>query len=109
MTCRIARVTMPIVMVLALAGAGCRSDQNEKGGSRMPQRDIMDVQEANAHGLMAQPGVVGVAIGETDGHKPCIIIYIVQWTDALHKSLPKVLEGYPVRVEESGEIRPLGR
>lgn len=99
-------------MILALVAlttiTGCRSGStNGKGSADMPQRDITTVMNAHVDALMATEGVAGVAIGETDDHTPCIIIYVVQLTDALKASLPTRLEGHPVRIEESGEFRPL--
>jgi len=74
----------------------------------MPTRDIQTVQEAHAPALMALDGVVGVAIGETDDRTPCVVIYVKEMTKALRAKLPTSLEGHPVRVEVSGEIRPFG-
>ncbi len=99
---------MTLALATLLALAGCRSgDPNRKGGADMPQRDITTVMNAHVDALMATAGVAGVAIGETDDHTPCIIIYVVQLTDALRSTLPTTLEGHPVRIEESGEFRPL--
>ncbi len=75
----------------------------------MPTRDIQTVQEAHAPALMALAGVVGVAIGETDDRTPCVVIYVREMTEALRTKLPTSLEGHPVRIEVSGEIRPLRR
>lgn len=75
----------------------------------MPQRDIQTVQEANIPSLMAIEGVTGVAIGALDDGTPCIVIYVKELTDALRTKLPTSLEKHPVRIEVSGEIRPLGR
>lgn len=99
---------MFLALAALLAASGCRSgDANRKGGTDMPQRDITTVMNAHVDALMATEGVAGVAIGETDDHTPCIIIYVVQLTDTLKATLPTTLEGHPVRIEESGEFRPL--
>ncbi len=97
-----------LALIALVAITGCRSGStNGKGGIDMPQRDVTTVMNAHVDALMATAGVAGVAIGETDDHTPCIIIYVVQLTDTLKASLPATLEGHPVRIEESGEFRPL--
>jgi hypothetical protein len=54
--------------------------------------------------LMAVPGVVGTGESLRDG-KPCIVVMVVARTPEIDKRIPKELEGYPVRVEVTGEIR----
>jgi hypothetical protein len=102
------RAVLTAAMLTCLAGAACGPGA-DKTGADVPQRDIQTVQEANIPTLMALDGVVGVAIGELDDHTPCIVVYVAEMTEALRLALPKTLEGHPVRVEVSGEIRPLGR
>jgi hypothetical protein len=105
---RIIRAAASLALVALVTITGCRSgNTNGKGGTDMPQRDVTTVMNAHVDALMATPGVAGVAIGETDDHTPCIIIYVVQLTDTLRSTLPATLEGHPVRIEESGEFRPL--
>jgi len=106
---RVIRAVTTAAMLTCLTGAACRPGADGKNGADVPQRDIQTVQEANIPTLMALDGVVGVAIGELDDHTPCIVIYLSEMTDTLRSALPKTLEGHPVRVEVSGEIRPLGR
>jgi hypothetical protein len=47
---------------------------------------------------------VGTAIGECDD-QPCIKILVVELTEELEMILPKLMENYPVIIEETGEIR----
>jgi len=58
--------------------------------------------------LLALPGVVGVAEGESAGGAPCVRIYVTVLTPDLRGWLPPVLEGWPVEVEECGPVRPVG-
>ena len=105
---RIMRAAAGLTLVALVAITGCRSGStNGKDETDMPQRDVTTVMNAHVDALMATEGVAGVAIGETDDHTPCIIIYVVQLTDTLKASLPTTMEGHPVRIEESGEFRPL--
>ena len=53
--------------------------------------------------LMAVPGVTGLGIGERGG-RPVIVVMVVRLTADVTARLPRVLEGHPVVVEESGEI-----
>ena len=55
---------------------------------------------------MTLPGVVGTAQTEQDG-KPCIMVLVVELTETLRVQIPEELEGYPVVISESGEIKAL--
>jgi len=94
-------VLLPLVIAIACqAGKGSRDE--------MPTRDIKTVMDAHVDALMAIEGVVGVAIGALDDGTPCIKVLVVELTDALRGSIPDRLEGHPVVIVESGEIRPMG-
>jgi hypothetical protein len=54
--------------------------------------------------LLEIPGVVGVAEGARDGGS-AVQILVVRRTPELVARLPKTLDGYPVVIIESGEIR----
>jgi hypothetical protein len=56
--------------------------------------------------LMSLPGVVGTAQGLCGGQS-CIKVYVIKRTTELEQKIPHILEGYPVMIEETGEIRPL--
>ena len=73
----------------------------------MPQRDINAVKEAHVNELMAIPNVVGVAVGALDDGTPCILVLVVEETDEIDRRVPKKLEGHPIRVFVSGEIKPM--
>ncbi|MBI1924994.1 hypothetical protein HYR99_12195 [Candidatus Poribacteria bacterium] len=55
---------------------------------------------------MSIPGVVGTAQGVCDG-KPCIKVFVITKTPELERKIPRVLEGHPVMVQETGEIQAL--
>jgi len=67
-------------------------------------RTIETVLAAHNDSLMAVPGVVGTAIGRCDG-VPCIRVFLAAADDVARRRIPAQLEGYPVRVEVTGEIR----
>ena len=74
-----------------------------------PHRDINAVMADHVQQLMAMDGVTGVAIGATEDGTPCIMILLIELTETRRRALPDQLEGHPVCLFESGEIRPLGR
>jgi hypothetical protein len=89
--------------VLFLVGA-CRTDGKEPN---VPQRDINTVLKAHTEELMKIPGVVGVAIGETESGVPCIKVLVKEKTAEVIEKIPKDLEGHPVEIIETGEVRAM--
>jgi hypothetical protein len=73
----------------------------------MPKRSIREVLKSHTDELMAVPGVVGVAEGESHG-RPCIRVFVVDRNSELLRRLPGKLDGYRLLVEQSGEFRALG-
>jgi hypothetical protein len=77
---------------------------------RDERRDINAVLAEHDKRLMAMPGVVGVYVGLLDdGKTPCLKVMLRQPDKKLEQSLPRMLEGYRVVPEVTGEIRPLAR
>jgi hypothetical protein len=72
----------------------------------MSTKTIEQVQEEHVHAWMAIPGVVGTAIGLHAG-KPCILILTAGGTEQVKKQIPPVVEGYPVIIQHTGNIRAL--
>ena len=103
-------VFLPLIIVyLMIMCTGCNSPQHKKveKESMIPARDINTVKEAHTPELMKIHGVVGVYIGETDDGVSFIGVMVVKKTPELDKQIPQKLEGYPVQIEETGEIKPL--
>ena len=73
----------------------------------MAATDINQVIKDHAGRLMAVPGVVGVAAGLSPEGTPCIIVMAVKITPALRRRIPGRLQGHPVIIEETGEIRAM--
>lgn len=97
-------------LALVLLGAmGCapHSALIETAESQMAKSTIQEVLNKNTEFLMSIPGVRGVAVGENGG-KPCILVLVVKKTSEIMTKIPSELEGFPVVVEETGTIRPLG-
>ena len=72
----------------------------------MTSRPIEDVLKDHTPKLMAIDGVVGTAQGEQNG-RPCILVFVVEDTEQLRAQIPSQIEGYAVRMQATGQIRPL--
>ncbi len=70
----------------------------------MSRRTIQQVQQEYTDEWMALPGVIGTAIGRR-GNQPCILILTESGADQISGALPSTVEGYPIVVEHTGNIR----
>lgn len=69
------------------------------------QRKANQVREMYEDRLRRLPDVVGVGIGgDSDDAK--IIVLVKKMTQQLVRSIPKILDGVPVQLVETGEIKP---
>ena len=76
--------------------------------SPSPRRDINAVLAAHDRQLLDLPAVVGVYVGVlADGKTPCLKVMLARPTPETERMIPRDIEGYPVVIEISGEIRPL--
>lgn len=73
--------------------------------TEIPQQPIEQVLEQHNDSLTTRPGVVGTAIGLCDG-APCIRVFFADSASARAAKIPARLEGYVVRVEVTGPVRP---
>jgi hypothetical protein len=72
----------------------------------MPHRTIQQVQQEHTNEWMAIPGVAGTAIGQR-GSKACILVLAASDSEQIRREIPATVEGYPVVIEYTGEIRAL--
>ena len=85
----------------------CRTDACRYAkGDRVPSKTIEQVLQENTDQWMAIPGVVGTAIGMSKG-KPCIRIFTSSNPSGLKDKIPSTVQGYPIFIEHTGEIRAL--
>ena len=107
LTLRIIGISLCCAVITLILG--CNTTNKEVDGAKpnMPLRDINLVKEAHTNELMSLPGVVGVYVGELSDHTPCIGVMVVKKTHELEQKIPKVLEGYPVKIDETGVIKPM--
>lgn len=89
----------------ACAGHGADSEQLESEAA-VNEHGIEAVQERLTDSVLALPGVVGTAIGECDG-EPCLKVLVVGKSQELAGEIPATFGGFPVVVEETGEISAL--
>jgi hypothetical protein len=93
--------------IIAFTGANFETMAQDK--SPTPRRDINDVLRAHDKELLTIPGVVGVYVAVLDDRKtPCLKVMLAQKSAETERAIPKMIEGYAVVVEVTGEIRPLG-
>mgnify|MGYP001090518335 FL=1 len=96
-----------VILWAFLAGCGSSdtADRSHDSARQMVKhRSIEEVLAAHTPEWMAIAGVIGTGIGECDG-APCIKVLIVQQSDSLARRIPSEVDGYPVRLEVTGEIR----
>jgi hypothetical protein len=75
-----------------------------------PSRDINVVLRAHDKELLAIHGVVGVYVGVLDdGKTPCLKVMLAEKSAEAERAIPKSIEGFPVVIEVTGEIRPLDK
>lgn len=103
----------PAVTLLLVAFAvvtlvtGCQRADTQRE-TTMPQRPIVEVLATHTPELMRVPGVVGTYQGSLADGRPCIKLMVVRVTPELREKLPRTLEGWPVELDETGEIHALG-
>jgi hypothetical protein len=101
---------MMIVLPLAaliMCGSCSKPPSSERSAPNVPARDITQVMDAHAKELMAISGVTGVAVGALENGTPCILVLVLKDSEEIRTSVPGKIEGYPVKIEVSGEIRPM--
>ncbi len=79
---------------------------NYRGKNPMAAETIQETLKKHTNELMSIPGVVGTGQGLCEA-KPCIKVFVIEKTPDLDQRIPKTLDGYPVVVEETGEIKAL--
>jgi hypothetical protein len=94
-----------IPFLFSISWASEKLDFRSKGNP-MPAKAIEGVLKEYTKELMSIPGVVGTGQGLCDD-KPCIKVLIVKDTPEVDQKIPRMLEGYPVVIEETGKIRAL--
>jgi hypothetical protein len=100
-----------VILLFAVQDISCHeATRKEPPVQSMPKKDINDVLRAHDREMMKIPGVVGIYVGlMEDGATPCLKVMVERRTPELEKIIPKTLEGFPVVLDETGIIRPVGK
>jgi hypothetical protein len=96
-----------VCVLFAGSAAACRPQRPEGKAPPMPERPIAEVLAAHTSELMALPGVVGTYEGARPDGAPVIIVMLARPDPASKRRIPRQLEGWPVRVEITGELRAM--
>jgi hypothetical protein len=72
-----------------------------------PMKDIDEVIKVYADSLMAIPGVVGLYHGVDEGGRICLKVMVKGKTPEIARRIPEQIEGFPVVIDETGEIKPM--
>jgi len=96
----------PIVVIAATLMAFAKDEMPRPGENLVPPKSIDTVIEENNSRLLSIPGVVGTAESLCDD-STCIKVYVIKESLELALQIPKVIDGYPVVIEETGEINVL--
>ena len=73
-----------------------------------PKRDINAVLAAHEKELLALPDVVGVYVGTLeDRHALCLKVMLAHKNSESERTIPRMIEGYKVTVEVTGEARAM--
>ena len=91
--------------VVVLGTTGCTGRTAHEEDANVSSRTIEEVLATHTDSLMSLPGVVGTAIGLCDG-VPCIRVFLADSTTPSRHQIPNRLDGYIVRVEVTGPVRP---
>lgn len=94
-----------IFFMFSISFAGETLDFRSKENP-MPPKAIEEVLKGHTKELMSIPGVVGTGQGVCDDH-PCIKVLVVKETPEVDQKIRRILEGYPVLIVETGEVRAL--
>ncbi len=69
--------------------------------------EIIAAQESLTDEILSVPGVVGTAIGESDG-RLCLKVMVAARSQELLQKIPSRYRGYKVILQETGVIRKRG-
>ncbi|MCK6621977.1 MAG: hypothetical protein HUU32_11070 [Calditrichaceae bacterium] len=68
---------------------------------------IRQLKRAYEGAWMALDGVAAIGIGLASGGNPAIIVSVSRNLQTLREQIPRTIEGVPVEVVETGEIKAL--
>jgi hypothetical protein len=96
-----------VLLLILISVAFTNCDAQVKDSSDMKRKPIDEVFKENQEKLLSIPGVQGFYQSMLEDESDCIVVMINKFTEEIQKQIPDTLEGYPVVIEEGGEIIPL--
>lgn len=100
-------VVLVLGAVLAACGGESASPPSDPEPMPVAQRPIEAVMNDHVQEWMQTPGVTVVYISQDEHGRPCIKIGVREFDEERDAGFGHEIEGYPIVVEETGEIRPL--
>ena len=98
-----------ICLIAAAFTAGCEENMAQNN-SPSPKRDINAVLATHGKELLTIPDVVGVYVGTLEDRRTlCLRVILARKNPETKRKIPRSIEGYPVHIEVSGEIRPMSQ
>lgn len=94
-----------ILILFFYSGFYCNTSDEGKTG--MQKKPVKDVIGENSQRIMSVEGVVGIYEGQQEDGTSCIKVMVIEDSPELTKKIPKEIEGYPVIIEVTGEIKPM--
>lgn len=98
---------LAVGLAVLLLPAGCGPRRSDETVTTPPARPLSEVLAARTPEWMKIPGVVGTAESRLDDGRPCLLVLVVRLTPGLRRRIPESVEGWPVRIEVTGEIRAM--
>jgi hypothetical protein len=102
---KIILLTLLSITALVVNCGGIKSSKHSVE-YEMKRKPLKEVLKEYTDVLMSIEGVTGTAQSICNG-KPCIKVYTLEKTPKLENKIPVTLEGYPIVIEKTGEIRAL--
>jgi hypothetical protein len=106
--CFILRILGCFISLILIGSAvvACGNDAEEYRAGEMPMspETVRKALETHTDELMSLPGVVGTGQGLCD-NQPCIEVFVIKNSPHLEERIKKILEGYPVVIQETGHFR----
>jgi hypothetical protein len=104
------RVLAPLLLGVALTACGGPAPDGASPPAQeaaMSPRPIDAVLRDHDEAILAIPGVTMIYVGADAQGEPVIKVGVETATPEVEERIPDRLEGWPVEVVETGEVRPL--
>ena len=106
--CRILKIIVCFIGLTVIGNVvlACANEVEEDRAGEMPMSTEAAGKALKTHTdeLMSLPGVVGTGQGLCD-NQPCIRVFVIKNSPHLEERIKKILEGYPVVIQETGRFR----